>query len=125
MPRAPRVWPRRSARAAMGSVGSCWRETCHFRQVLNPAMGSPGGLIPEPAPAAWPSVHVYTLPARFNADLTHDQLTFEKSYQVEQIVHQTDKHLEEHGEKLGEDEVKAIREAGEELKKTAESEKGQ
>ena len=40
--------------------------------------------------------------------------------QVEQIVHQTDKHLEEHGEKLGEDEVKAIREAGEELKKTAE-----
>lgn len=40
--------------------------------------------------------------------------------QVEQIVHQTDKHLEEHGEKLGEDEVKSIREAGEELKKTAE-----
>jgi molecular chaperone DnaK len=40
--------------------------------------------------------------------------------QVEQIVHQTDKHLEEHGEKLGEDEVKSIREAGEELKKVAE-----
>ena len=50
-------------------------------------MGSPGGLIPQPAPAAWPPVHVYTLPARFNTDLTHDQLTFEKSYQVEQIVH--------------------------------------
>jgi len=40
--------------------------------------------------------------------------------QVEQIVHQTEKHLEEHGEKLGEDEVKSIREAGEELRKTAE-----
>jgi molecular chaperone DnaK len=40
--------------------------------------------------------------------------------QVEQIVHQTEKHLDEHGEKLGEDEVKTIREAGEALKKTAE-----
>ncbi|MCH2107560.1 MAG: molecular chaperone DnaK, partial [Planctomycetes bacterium] len=40
--------------------------------------------------------------------------------QVEQLVHQTEKHLDEHGEKLGEDEVKSIREAGEELKKTAE-----
>jgi molecular chaperone DnaK len=40
--------------------------------------------------------------------------------QVEQIVHQTDKHLEEHGEKLGEEEVQNIKTASEELKKTAE-----
>ena len=45
--------------------------------------------------------------------------------QVEQIVHQTDKHLEEHGEKLGEDEVTSIREAGEELKKVAEGDDAQ
>jgi molecular chaperone DnaK len=40
--------------------------------------------------------------------------------QVEQIVHQTDKHLEEHGEKLGEEEVQSIKTAGEELKTLAE-----
>jgi molecular chaperone DnaK len=40
--------------------------------------------------------------------------------QVEQIVHQTSKHLEEHGEKLGEEEVQSIKTASEELKKLAE-----
>jgi molecular chaperone DnaK len=40
--------------------------------------------------------------------------------QVEQIVHQTSKHLEEHGEKLGEEEVTNIKTASEELQKLAE-----
>lgn len=40
--------------------------------------------------------------------------------QVEQIVHQTSKHLEEHGEKLGEEEVQNIKTASEELQKLAE-----
>ena len=57
--------------------------------------------------------------ANADADKKQRELVDLKN-QVEQIVHQTDKHLEEHGEKLGEDEVKAIREAGEELKKVAE-----
>ena len=57
--------------------------------------------------------------ANADADKAQRELVDLKN-QVEQIVHQTEKHLEEHGEALGEDEVKSIRESGEELKKTAE-----
>ena len=39
--------------------------------------------------------------------------------QVEQVVHETEKQLEEHKDKLSEDDVKAIEEAREELKKVA------
>ena len=41
--------------------------------------------------------------------------------QVEHLVHETDKQLAEHGDKLGDDDKKAIEEAKEELKKAAES----
>ena len=57
--------------------------------------------------------------ANSEADKAQRELVDLKN-QVEQIVHQTEKHLEEHAEKLGEDEVKSIREAGEELRKVAE-----